>query len=417
MSASPGDPQPVFDLIARRARDLCHARGASLHEFDGELIHLRSLAGAEAFGAPDAVGRGSVRRFDADHGVAIGNQVAKMATRRRITPLRPRKRPALPNAPFGARWRGEQYLMSSLSLAPRSTTRANSTRLHALELGRGAGKRRLRRSSPRGAHETAAVWVTRQRRKNLGKGRRGWSISSNRPSWRLRSCAARRSPNRRSIRRAPRAPSGPFGWPWKSHVFSGFHSRPERPLWGCSRPAPRLASHSRSIRYSATNLHRHSRAPQPPITSIIGARGQGTRCLGLVARSARGEPGRRCDAVTGFGSLIFASCRTDWLIRGVLPMLPGHLRVIPIAVTTWPDALIARRPAQLSFMPARDGPGDGLFPSRAMLFVGARRLDDQPGGAIPTRAPAAVPARAAQRPPRPGRGRRAPPVISLAIAR
>jgi GAF domain-containing protein len=55
MSASPGDPQPVFDLIARRARDLCNARGASLHEFDGELVHLRSLAGAEAFGAPDAV--------------------------------------------------------------------------------------------------------------------------------------------------------------------------------------------------------------------------------------------------------------------------------------------------------------------------------------------------------------------------
>jgi hypothetical protein len=33
--------------------------------------------------------------------------------------------------------------------------------------------------------------------------------------------------------------------------------------------------------------------------------------------------------VTGFGSLIF--------IRGALPMLPGHIRVIPIAVTTWPD--------------------------------------------------------------------------------
>ena len=34
-------------------------------------------------------------------------------------------------------------------------------------------------------------------------------------------------------------------------------------------------------------------------------------------------------AVTGFGSLIF--------IRGALPMLPGHIRVIPIAVTAWPD--------------------------------------------------------------------------------
>ncbi len=27
MSASPGDPQPVFDLIVQRARDLCDAYG------------------------------------------------------------------------------------------------------------------------------------------------------------------------------------------------------------------------------------------------------------------------------------------------------------------------------------------------------------------------------------------------------
>jgi hypothetical protein len=33
--------------------------------------------------------------------------------------------------------------------------------------------------------------------------------------------------------------------------------------------------------------------------------------------------------VTGFGSVIF--------IRGALPMLPGHIRVIPIALTSWPD--------------------------------------------------------------------------------
>jgi hypothetical protein len=30
MSASPGDPQPVFDLIVRRARDLCNAMVAGL---------------------------------------------------------------------------------------------------------------------------------------------------------------------------------------------------------------------------------------------------------------------------------------------------------------------------------------------------------------------------------------------------
>src|SRR6201993_651322 len=55
MSASPGDPQPVFDLIVRRARDLCNATTAGLYEFDGELVHLRSWVGIEAYGTPDAV--------------------------------------------------------------------------------------------------------------------------------------------------------------------------------------------------------------------------------------------------------------------------------------------------------------------------------------------------------------------------
>jgi hypothetical protein len=42
MSASPGDPQPVFDLITRRAAELCNSRGASIFEYDGELVHSRS---------------------------------------------------------------------------------------------------------------------------------------------------------------------------------------------------------------------------------------------------------------------------------------------------------------------------------------------------------------------------------------
>jgi len=42
-SASPGDPQPVFDLIVRRARELCDTNTAALYEFDGELVHLRSI--------------------------------------------------------------------------------------------------------------------------------------------------------------------------------------------------------------------------------------------------------------------------------------------------------------------------------------------------------------------------------------
>jgi len=54
MSASPGDPQPVFDLIVRRARDLCNAPNAGLFEFDGELVHRRSSVGGEAYVTPDA---------------------------------------------------------------------------------------------------------------------------------------------------------------------------------------------------------------------------------------------------------------------------------------------------------------------------------------------------------------------------
>src|SRR5271165_7008323 len=53
MSASPGDPQPVFDLIVRRARDLCNTTTATLHGFDGELVHLRSTIGVEAYGTPE----------------------------------------------------------------------------------------------------------------------------------------------------------------------------------------------------------------------------------------------------------------------------------------------------------------------------------------------------------------------------
>jgi two-component system, NtrC family, sensor kinase len=55
MSASPGDPQPVFDLIVRRARDLCSTTTASLFEFDGELVHRRPRVGTEAYGTPDAL--------------------------------------------------------------------------------------------------------------------------------------------------------------------------------------------------------------------------------------------------------------------------------------------------------------------------------------------------------------------------
>ena len=45
MSASPGNPQPVFDLIARRARDLCDAYGVTVYELDGTLLHWRAATG------------------------------------------------------------------------------------------------------------------------------------------------------------------------------------------------------------------------------------------------------------------------------------------------------------------------------------------------------------------------------------
>jgi GAF domain-containing protein/signal transduction histidine kinase len=47
MSASPGDPQPVFDLIVRRATELCDVPTATLNEYDGELVHARSFYGVE----------------------------------------------------------------------------------------------------------------------------------------------------------------------------------------------------------------------------------------------------------------------------------------------------------------------------------------------------------------------------------
>jgi two-component system, NtrC family, sensor kinase len=45
MSASPGDPQPVFDLISVRARDICDAYGVTVCEFDGSLLHWRAATG------------------------------------------------------------------------------------------------------------------------------------------------------------------------------------------------------------------------------------------------------------------------------------------------------------------------------------------------------------------------------------
>ena len=44
MSASPGDAQPVFDLIVERARDLCNVPTAAVATFDGTMMHLAVAA-------------------------------------------------------------------------------------------------------------------------------------------------------------------------------------------------------------------------------------------------------------------------------------------------------------------------------------------------------------------------------------
>ena len=43
MSASPGDPQPVFDLIVRQAQKQCNSWNAMLYGYEG-MIHFRSIA-------------------------------------------------------------------------------------------------------------------------------------------------------------------------------------------------------------------------------------------------------------------------------------------------------------------------------------------------------------------------------------
>ena len=44
MSASPGDPKPVFEVIVRRARDLCDAHAASLAQVVNGSIVVRAYA-------------------------------------------------------------------------------------------------------------------------------------------------------------------------------------------------------------------------------------------------------------------------------------------------------------------------------------------------------------------------------------
>jgi two-component system, NtrC family, sensor kinase len=48
MSASPGDAQPVFDLIARQAANQCNVPTAAVATYDGTMMHLASQMGLGA---------------------------------------------------------------------------------------------------------------------------------------------------------------------------------------------------------------------------------------------------------------------------------------------------------------------------------------------------------------------------------
>jgi two-component system, NtrC family, sensor kinase len=45
MSASPGDKKPIFDLIVRRAVELCNAQSGGLFEYDGNLVSIGTIHG------------------------------------------------------------------------------------------------------------------------------------------------------------------------------------------------------------------------------------------------------------------------------------------------------------------------------------------------------------------------------------
>ncbi len=55
MSASPGDAQPVFDLIVRQAKALLGTPVVGLFEYDGELVHYRANTGSGAVVSANAL--------------------------------------------------------------------------------------------------------------------------------------------------------------------------------------------------------------------------------------------------------------------------------------------------------------------------------------------------------------------------
>ena len=72
MSASPGDPQPVFDLITTRARELCGSVASMLFAYDGELLHMRTWGGYDPAAAESYLRQFPMRP---DRSTAVGRAI------------------------------------------------------------------------------------------------------------------------------------------------------------------------------------------------------------------------------------------------------------------------------------------------------------------------------------------------------
>src|SRR4029077_14067333 len=84
MSAPPGDTQPVFDLIVRRAVELCNAQSGGLFEYDGERVHIGTIHGLYEHD-------GKLLHVQSLHGTETDNAPASLAAYLRQFPMPPKR--------------------------------------------------------------------------------------------------------------------------------------------------------------------------------------------------------------------------------------------------------------------------------------------------------------------------------------
>jgi hypothetical protein len=126
MSASPGDPQPVFDLIVRRAQELRNGWGVTLCEFDGHLVHLSALCGKWEPSAVAAYSGGASPGADAcidylpgDTG-STGRPHPRYRCRARVAPGDAEHWLEVePGAAAGSRWCGDRRYLADFGITRR----------------------------------------------------------------------------------------------------------------------------------------------------------------------------------------------------------------------------------------------------------------------------------------------------------